>query len=497
MPRASPRLISRLGVVRNNYPLRPRRGTQVQGVWKMFSHTLKTVAILLTMMPAVATLAEQRALLVGVGHYSAPGIDLPGIDLDLDRMQDTLNLMGFEDSQIHRLLDDEATSKNVIREIEVWLKQGVQAEDRVIFYFSGHGSNTPDLNDDEPDGVDEVLVTHDVRRVTQNGVRALTGVVTDDKLASLIAGIPSEKVWIIVDACHSGTVSRSITMDNLTLGTDEVFVKSFTYTGMPKGNEFVFDREFEEDGESNFVSTSAAGDGEKAIGTMSGGMFTIGLTEAIAKISKTGGNVTVNELTERAAEYIREHVDEARLHTPQVNGSRSLAAGAMQVLPVSAETGPNRKRLVELVEEQNNDFHLGSSKSTYAIDDLVSLEMDIPIDGYLNVVTVDSLDNATVLYPNEFNPDNAVQEGQFRIPGDGSQFDLPASEPVGPTLVAAFVTKDPINFYEQTLDERDENGNVNVTFTTLSHTATRAIRVAPRKAEMYAVKLEVSVVAKD
>ena len=45
--------------------------------------------------------------------------------------------------------------------------------------------------------------------------------------------------------------------------------------------------------------------------------------------------------------------------------------------------------------------------------------------------------------------------------------------------------------------ERDENGNVNVTFTTLSHTATRAIRVAPRKAEMYAVKLEVSVVAKD
>lgn len=452
---------------------------------------------MLILMPAVEALAEQRALLVGVGHYSAKGIDLPGIDLDLDRMQDTLNLMGFDDSQIHTLLDDQATSKNVIREIELWLQHDVEPEDRVIFYFSGHGSNVPDLDGDEPDEVDEVLVTHDVRRVTQNGVRTLTGVVTDDKLASLIEGIPSRNVWVIVDACHSGTVTRNLTMDNLTLGENEVFSKSFTYSGMPTGNEIAFDREFEQEGESNFVSTSAAGDGEKAIGTMSGGMFTIGMTEAIAEISKTGGTVTINQLRDRAAEYIRGHVDEARMHTPQVNGNAKLAAGAMQVLPVSADSGPNRKRLIQLVEEQKNEFDLTSLKTSYVIGEMVSFEMDIPIDGYLNVVTVDAQDNATVLYPNEYSPDNVVKKGPFQIPAEDSEFDLPASEPVGPTLVAAFVTKDPINFYSQTLDERDENGNVNVTFTTLSHTATRAIRVAPRKAEMYAVMRELSVVTKE
>ncbi len=463
----------------------------------MFSRTSTAIAILLTLLPVVAPLAEQRALLVGVGKYSVPGIDLPGIDLDLERMHETLNLMGFKDSQIRELLDDKATSKNVIQEFEIWLKQGVSPEDRIVFYFSGHGSNTPDLNSDEPDGVDEVLVTHDVRRIRQNGKPALTGVVTDDKLASLIAGIPSNNIWIIVDACHSGTVSRGLTMDNMTLATDTVFVKSFTYTGMPEGKQFVFDREFAKDGELNFVSISAAADGEKAIGTSRGGVFTIGITKAITEVSKTGGSVTVYQLRDYAAQYIRDHVDEGRVHNPQVNGSEALASGALQVIPVSAKTGPNRKKLVRLVADQQNEFDLQASQSTYVFDDPVELIMDIPIDGYLNVATVDSLDNATVLYPNQYNPNNAVKEGTFRIPTQEMTFVLPATEPAGPTLVAAFVTKDPINFYEHTLDDRDENGNINVTFTKLSQMATRAIRVALRKADMYAAMLELSVVAKD
>ena len=463
----------------------------------MINGRLRAIAIVLTLLSACAAMAEQRALLVGVGKYAVPGIDLPGIDLDLERMRDTLNVMGFEDSQIHQLLDGDATSANLIREFEIWLKQGVEAEDRVVFYFSGHGSNTPDVDGDEPDGVDEVLVTHDVRRIQQDGRPALAGVVTDDQIASLVAGIPSKKVWIIVDACHSGTVSRSLSMDNMSLGDQTVFVKSFTYTGMPEGKQFEFDRDFEKSGDMNYVSISAAGDGEKAIGTSRGGVFTIGMTEAITKISKTGGTVTVNQLRDYAGQYIKEHVDEVRVHNPQVNGNEDLAAGALQVVPVTAENGPNRKRLLQLVAEQKNRFELTSSKTIYVIDDPVEISMEIPIDGYLNLVTVDAQDNATVLFPNEFNPENEVKAGSFSIPTDEMDFVLPASEPAGPTLIAAFVTRDPINFYTQTLDGRDENGNVNVEFTTLSHTATRAIRVAPRRESMYAVSSEVSVVSKN
>ena len=115
------------------------------------------------------------------------------------------------------------------------------------------------------------------------------------------------------------------------------------------------------------------------------------------------------------------------------------------------------------------------------------------MDGYLNVITVDSMDNATVLFPNRYHSDHAVTKGDFAIPTTKMAFELPASEPVGPTLVVAFVTSDPINFYESSTDERNVDGTINVDFTRMSHSATRAIRVAPKRKEMYAAKLELDV----
>ncbi len=437
--------------------------------------------------------AEQRALLVGVGKYSVPGIDLPGIDLDLDRMQDTLNIMGFEDSQIKRLLDEEATSKNVVKGFETWLREGVGPNDRVVFYYSGHGSNTPDFNGDEDDGVDEVLVTHDVRRVTKKGKRALSGVVDDDTLSELIAAIPSNNIWIIVDACHSGTVTRDIVMDNLSLGKDPIFTKSFAWSGMPEGKTFAFDKEFSKDVDTNFVSMSAAGDGEKAIGTTRGGVFTIGLSNAIRDAAQQERSLNVVELRDSAAEYIQEHVDEWAVHTPQVTGSETLANGALKILPLEEGNGPNRKKLLQMVAEQDAPFEFTANKETYALEDPVVLSMTIPVDGYLNVISVDSKDTATVLFPNKYHLDHAVSAGEFKIPTAKMAFDLPASEPLGPTLVVGFVTRDPINFYENTLDERNANGEINVELATMSHVATRAIRVAPRKKEMYATKIEIDV----
>lgn len=443
---------------------------------------------------ALSASAEQRALLVGVGKYSVPGIDLPGVDLDLERMRETLGLMGFEESQVRSLMDDQATSRNVIGEFRTWLREGVNEEDRVVFYYSGHGSNTPDFDGDEDDGVDEVLVTHDVRRVTRNGKRALTGVVDDDTLASLIAAIPSNNIWIIVDACHSGTVTRDILLDNLSLGNKPVFEKSFSYEGMPQGGQFVFDREFDTGGEPNFVSMSAAGDNEKALGTFSGGIFTIGLAKAIEEAARNAGTLTINELRDKAAVYIRENVDESRLHHPQVTGSDRLANGALNIIPLEGGNGPNRQKLLAMVEEQASRFELTANKTVFRIDDPVELTMNIPVSGYLNLVTVDSKDAATVLFPNQYHADNAVSAGAFTIPTPRMEFELPAAEPLGTTLVVGFVTRDPLNFYQESLDERDANGHINVDFTTMSHTATRAIRVAPRKKETYAAQLEITVV---
>jgi len=59
----------------------------------MIGKTSIAVFSLWTLLTGAVAIADQRALLVGVGKYSVPGIDLPGIDLDLERMHETLILM--------------------------------------------------------------------------------------------------------------------------------------------------------------------------------------------------------------------------------------------------------------------------------------------------------------------------------------------------------------------------------------------------------------------
>lgn len=455
--------------------------------------------------PATA-LAEQRALLVGVGKYLHPGIDLPAIELDVERMHETLNRMGFEDRQIHTLLDEQATSANVVAELDGWLRQGVQANDRVVFYFSGHGSGVPDLNGDEADGVDDVLVTHDMRRARVSsgplkGRATLAGVVVDDTIGEMIEKNPSRNFWLVVDACHSGTVSRSINMTNRSISSEPVFVKSFSYPGMPEHGESVATRDVgvKQTRESNYVSLAAAHDNESAIGTSRGGIFTIALSEAITRAVAEGKNPTVNELRDETAQYIRSKVDKDQLYSPQVTGSAKLATGALRIVSPTAGTtpgaGPNRKKLLDLVAAQSRQFQIAASSMKYAVDEPVKLTLTIPGAGYLNLVSVDAKDNATVLFPNRYQDSNAVNPGPFQLPTSQMGFELLASEPLGPTLVVAFLSSEPINFYKETLDNRDENGNINADFSSLSHTATRAIRIAPRKSESYGAQLELQITA--
>ena len=444
------------------------------------------------LLAAPALHAEQRALIVGVGRYVTPGIDLPGIDLDVDRMHETLNRLGFTDAQIHTLTNEDATSTRVIAEMDTWLRQGVQPSDRVVFYFTGHGSQVPDFNGDEDDGVDEVLVTHDMQRGRRNGRPTLTGVVVDDTINEMVAKNPSRNVLLIVDACHSGTVSRSFKLDNKSVTSEPVFRKSFIYDGMPEPMPVAKTRDVKPVAAppQNYVALSAAGDRESAIGTSKGGIFTIGITEAIAKSSAQGKPVTVRALRDVAAEFIKTKVDKEDLYTPQVTGNPALANAPLGVKTANAVDGPNRKKLLDMVASRTKRIEVVPSKKRYVVDEPVKLSLNLPAAGYLNIVTVDAKDGATVLFPNRYQESNKVAAGPFELPTAQMAFDLLASEPLGPTLVVAFLSSDPVNFYQETLSDRDEKGNITADFASLSNTATRAIVVAPRRNETYGGQVE-------
>jgi hypothetical protein len=149
---------------------------------------------------------------------------------------------------------------------------------------------------------------------------------------------------------------------------------------------------------------------------------------------------------------------------------------------------------VDLVGRQAGQLKVTATAAKYTLDQPVQISVDVPFAGYLNVVAVDADDVATVIYPNRHQSQNTVAPGPLRIPSESMDFELLASEPVGPTLVVAFLTSAPLNFFNETLDERDSQGRINVDFPALSYTATRAIRVAPREARSYGGQLEIQVV---
>jgi len=452
----------------------------------MTNKLLAIVFCTFSLFAASTVMADQRALLVGVGKYQNPKNNLPGIDLDLARMTDTLKIMGFKESEIHTLLDEQSTEENILREMNSWLVDDVSEDDRVVFYFSGHGSFIPDLDGDETDDhVDEVLVAHDVQVVRRDGKATLKGVISDDRIAEAIKLSASRRYLTIVDACHSGTVTRDLFLKkNRALTGEEIFEKSFIYEDMPVGSGSFFGRDVSTAsvgsaavGES-FVSISAAGDTEKAIGTTRGGVFTIGFAEAIKKSASANKPITLVRARDEADQFIRNYLDPERVHTPQITGNLELAEAALGTIPLEGGNGPMWQRLEELVGE-GQYFKFNAGKRTYMVDEPIGFVMDIKESGYLNLITVDAEDTATVLFPNVSENDNFVNPGNFEFPTDKSGFDFLAARPLGPTLVLAFISENPVNFREFGYDGRLPSGDFDpeTVFTNVTHSAARAIKL--------------------
>lgn len=145
--------------------------------------------------------AADRALLLGVSE--TPGLSpevLDGPETDVLLMDSFLREeLGFDRENILILTNAEVTKANAINAIENWLIDGTSAGDRVFFYWSGHGSQLSDISGDEPDGLDETLVTYDFSSGQS---------LSDDELNALFSRIPDRQITMVVDACHSGTIRR-------------------------------------------------------------------------------------------------------------------------------------------------------------------------------------------------------------------------------------------------------------------------------------------------
>jgi len=143
-----------------------------------------------------------KALLVGINHYKLPGSDLQGCVNDVTNIRDCLlKYFGFAVRDIRVLTDSRATKAAILTRID-WLIKDAKAGDRILFHFSGHGSQVRDRDGDElKDQLDEIICPHDM---DWDGT-----FITDDDLRERFATLPKGvNLEVLLDSCHSGTGTR-------------------------------------------------------------------------------------------------------------------------------------------------------------------------------------------------------------------------------------------------------------------------------------------------
>ncbi len=152
-----------------------------------------------TVLPAHKGSGRRLALCIGIDSY--PTAPLAGCVNDARSWAATLGGLGFEPPML--LLNEAANRQAILQQMRTLVSSAV-AGDMIVFQFSGHGTQVPDLTADEAAGdtpeQDEAICPIDF---------AAGALIIDDDIADICANIGAGvNMTCFIDCCHSGTISR-------------------------------------------------------------------------------------------------------------------------------------------------------------------------------------------------------------------------------------------------------------------------------------------------
>jgi hypothetical protein len=403
-------------------------------------------------LAATQAAAEDVAVVIGVGKYGNPDANLPGIEKDVAQVEGFAQRMGYR--RVVVLRDGQATHAGIVAAMGSALAQA-GPNDRVLIYFSGHGTQIPDVNGDEPDGLDEALVAYDFGSGrTPSGQSTFVNVVTDDEIGALLGQSKSQNVLLMIDACHSGTIDKAVSFDQPLLGNTVGYRKFLPVPGLgSRTKAFGVKPTGSNAGSVKYISLSAAADDQAATATATGSAFTVGLAKAIDNHSAEG-SVTPVQLVREAQAFIDRFVSASQRFNPQIQGDPSLRDKAIILSDTSSGNGPNWTNAQNLVANLSR-LKIEGVKARYADGELLRFAIETPSGGYLNVLSVNPDDTVTLLYPNKYNKDNKIGPGELNIPTAQMPFQLPAGAPFGKTMILAIVTNTPYSLLDSSVDGKD------------------------------------------
>lgn len=166
--------------------------------------------VLFFFLSTYALAVGKHALLIGIQDYSYhpafPSLRGPANDLNITR-QALQARFGFQEQDFLILQDAQATHTNIEQAFKS-LRARVGTGDFVYIYYSGHGSQTPDLNGDERDGQDQTWVSYGARK--DESTHPDNYDILDDEIHAWLSDLAAktDQIVFVSDSCHSATVSR-------------------------------------------------------------------------------------------------------------------------------------------------------------------------------------------------------------------------------------------------------------------------------------------------
>lgn len=155
---------------------------------------------------------EFKGLLVGI-NYRGTRNQLGGCINDALAVRKQL-MATYPNANLELMTDDtpvKPTRDNILNKLKD-LVANARSGDTIMFHYSGHGSQVPDLDGDEDDGMDETICPInflDPRTISRNGrILRVDSQIVDDEINEIISDVPhGVKFLMLSDSCHSGSIA--------------------------------------------------------------------------------------------------------------------------------------------------------------------------------------------------------------------------------------------------------------------------------------------------
>lgn len=249
---------------------------------------------------------------------------------DAQRFSDAvISKMGVKESNVRLILGAEATHDGFSKGLE-WLASTTQPEDTVVIFFSGHGTSIPDqAPSDEEDGKDECFVLYHTKP-PQDYVTALRErvLMVDDEFNRILKTVQARKKLILVDSCHSGTISKEIG------ARTKNYVSKYLPLKDPRTGEKMWNLRSKSEppnyGNDNEALMSACMDDQVSYEDQSkqAGLFTHHLLEAInsgASDLEKAFETAKQSVERETSEFARQSSGSAAVQTPSLTDPHGLA----------------------------------------------------------------------------------------------------------------------------------------------------------------------------